>query len=157
MCRGRDGLGAHGAGQLTRYLGVQVFHRSTNVLSRFTIFGGLFVIAGIGFVTVVQRNQSWTARIEDPSPVGQRVDDLVGKLDPNSSEAQALVAIPGLGERRSRDIVAFREKKNLDGNAIVYHEIKDLMQVRGIGPALSKQMEPYLDFPTTAPTTMPSD
>jgi hypothetical protein len=26
---------------------VQVFHRSTNVLSRFTIFGGLFVLAGL--------------------------------------------------------------------------------------------------------------
>jgi hypothetical protein len=26
---------------------VQVFHRSTNVLSRFTIFGGLFVVAGL--------------------------------------------------------------------------------------------------------------
>ena len=47
MCRGRERSGAHGAGQLTRYLGVQVFHRSTNVLSRFTIFGGLFVIAGL--------------------------------------------------------------------------------------------------------------
>ena len=47
MCRARQRLAAHDAGQLTRYLGVQVFHRSTNVLSRFTIFGGLFVIAGL--------------------------------------------------------------------------------------------------------------
>lgn len=30
-----------------RVPGVQVFHRSTNVLSRFTIFGGLFVVAGL--------------------------------------------------------------------------------------------------------------
>jgi hypothetical protein len=32
---------------------VQVFHRSTNVLSRFTIFGGLFVVAGLVYGLVL--------------------------------------------------------------------------------------------------------
>lgn len=123
--------------------------KPSRVPSRFTPAQryGILVIVAIGFVTVLQRNQSWTARIDDPSPVGHRVNELVGKLDPNNAEATALVAIPGLGERRSRDIVAFREKKNSESNAVIYKEIKDLMQVRGIGPALSKQMEPYLIFP----------
>ena len=40
-------LGGARRGAADKVPGVQVFHRSTNVLSRFTIFGGLFVIAGL--------------------------------------------------------------------------------------------------------------
>lgn len=108
---------------------------------------GLLVIAAFGLFTVVQRDRLWMVTIGDPSPVGHRADDLVGKLDPNIAEAEALVAIPGLGERRSHDIVLFRKKTDANGKPIIYHELKDLMQVRGIGPVLSKQMGPYLIFP----------
>lgn len=107
----------------------------------------ILALAAVGIIIVAQRNRSWTSHIEDPSLAGKRAHELIGRLDPNTADATALVAIPGLGERRSRDIVTFREKNYTDGNPIVYREVKDLMRVRGIGPALSRQMAPYLVFP----------
>ncbi|HQY87391.1 MAG TPA: helix-hairpin-helix domain-containing protein [Tepidisphaeraceae bacterium] len=108
-----------------------------------------FVIAFLGYLAIRR-----TSFIDDPPEAGIRASELVSKLDPNTAEANALLAIPGLGERRSRDIVAYREKmKPNSADGIVFYEIDDLMQIRGIGPALSKQMEPYLEFPATQPGT----
>jgi hypothetical protein len=41
---------------------MQVFHRSTNVLSRFTIFGGLFVLAGLVFGLATLNRSPWVTR-----------------------------------------------------------------------------------------------
>src|SRR5262245_33058280 len=41
---------------------MQVFHRSTNVISRFTIFGGLFVLAGLAFGLATVNRSSWVTR-----------------------------------------------------------------------------------------------
>ena len=41
---------------------MQVFHRSTNVLSRFTIFGGLFVLAGLVYGLVLINRSPWVTR-----------------------------------------------------------------------------------------------
>lgn len=41
---------------------MQVFHRSTNVLSRFTIFGGLFVLAGLVFGLATINRSPWVTR-----------------------------------------------------------------------------------------------
>lgn len=41
---------------------MQVFHRSTNVISRFTIFGGLFVLAGLVFGLATLNRSSWVTR-----------------------------------------------------------------------------------------------
>ena len=41
---------------------MQVFHRSTNVLSRFTIFGGLFVVAGLVFGLATLNRSPWVTR-----------------------------------------------------------------------------------------------
>jgi len=41
---------------------MQVFHRSTNVLSRFTIFGGLFLLAGVVFGVAAINRSSWVTR-----------------------------------------------------------------------------------------------
>ena len=41
---------------------MQVFHRSTNVLSRFTIFGGLFAIVAVVFVLAAINRSSWVTR-----------------------------------------------------------------------------------------------
>ena len=41
---------------------MQVFHRSTNVLSRFTIFGGLFVLVALVFGLAAINRSSWVTR-----------------------------------------------------------------------------------------------
>jgi hypothetical protein len=41
---------------------MQVFHRSTNVLSRFTIFGGLFLLAGVVYGVAVLNRSPWVTR-----------------------------------------------------------------------------------------------
>jgi hypothetical protein len=41
---------------------MQVFHRSTNVLSRFTIFGGLFLLAGLVYGLAAINRSPWVTR-----------------------------------------------------------------------------------------------
>jgi hypothetical protein len=41
---------------------MQVFHRSTNVISRFTIFGGLFVLVGLVYGLAIVNRSSWVTR-----------------------------------------------------------------------------------------------
>ena len=41
---------------------MQVFHRSTNVISRFTIFGGLFLLGGLTFGLATVNRSSWVTR-----------------------------------------------------------------------------------------------
>ena len=41
---------------------MQVFHRSTNVISRFTIFGGLFLLGALTFGLATVNRSSWVTR-----------------------------------------------------------------------------------------------
>jgi hypothetical protein len=41
---------------------MQVFHRSTNVLSRFTIFGGLFLLVGLAYGLAMINRSPWVTR-----------------------------------------------------------------------------------------------
>lgn len=83
-----------------------------------------------------------------------RYDELVDHLDPNVADVSSLSALPQLGPRRARDIVEYRERlRAADPDRVVFTKLEDLLRVRGIGYAMIKHVEPYLAFPTTAPTT----
>ncbi|MDQ3440702.1 MAG: helix-hairpin-helix domain-containing protein [Planctomycetota bacterium] len=87
--------------------------------------------------------------VSDPQPARPpRYDDLADKIDPNTADWQTLAALPGLGEKRARTIVEYREAfvaKNPDHPA--FSEPEDLMLVRGIGPSMLAALRPYMLFP----------
>ena len=95
------------------------------------------------------------ASILDPMPdKSARFDELVDQIDPNVADAETLSALPQLGPKRAKDIVEYRERIRAgDASRVVFKKLDDLMRVRGIGAAMTEHLNPFLKFPTTAPTT----
>lgn len=79
------------------------------------------------------------APLEVPvQPAGEGVAWLLwgGRLDPNRAPAEALRALPGIGEARAEAIVAARPHCRLD----------DLLRVRGIGPVTWSRIRDSLEL-----------
>ena len=89
------------------------------------------------------------AYVSDPQPVeGARASELASRIDPNSADWQTLAAIPTLGEKRAKAIVAYRDQVTAGGAKVVYRSAADLVNVRGIGAATAENLRPYLVFPS---------
>jgi competence ComEA-like helix-hairpin-helix protein len=74
---------------------------------------------------------------------------LVDRLDPNTADWQTLAALPGMGEKHARDIVAYRERFTADHpGKLAFTTAEDMLRIRGIGVATLKTLEPHLVFPT---------
>lgn len=58
-------------------------------------------------------------------------------LDPNTSPADSLELLPGIGPVLADRIVSFRAKSR-------FMEVIDITNVRGIGPRLYERIKPYL-------------
>lgn len=87
--------------------------------------------------------------VPDPQPPeALRAAELEDRIDPNRAEWQMLASLPLIGERRARDIVAYREAFVANHRGpLAFARLEDLMNVRGIGTATISQLEPYLIFP----------
>jgi competence protein ComEA len=60
-------------------------------------------------------------------------------IDPNTADAAALEALPGVGPARAEAIVAGRARGD-------YRSLSDLGRVPGIGPVTLKRAAPWLAF-----------
>jgi competence protein ComEA len=60
-------------------------------------------------------------------------------LDPNTADASALEALPGVGPARAEAIVADRTRG-------AYRSLADLGRVHGIGPVTLRRAAPWLVF-----------
>ena len=97
------------------------------------------------------------AFVDDPQPVtGARAGELQSKIDPNHADAQTLAALPGVGEKRARAIVAYRVRRAERGEATPFKSPRDLLRIDGIGAKLAAQMEIFMAFPRNHPTTAAS-
>lgn len=87
--------------------------------------------------------------VSNPPPAhGARYEELADRLDPNTASWQDLAAIPQLGQKRAKAIVAARESwHRLDPHHITYAKAEDLLIVPGIGAAMVENLRPYLMFP----------
>jgi Helix-hairpin-helix motif len=99
--------------------------------------------------------------VSDPQPPRPpRHDELADRIDPNTADWQTLAALPGLGEKRAKTIVEYREAfTTKNPEHLAFSEPEDLLLVRGIGPSMLATMRPYLLFPspaTTRSTTVPT-
>jgi hypothetical protein len=118
----------------------------------------LLVALVVLLVALVVRLVMFPSYVSDPQPErGARYDQLADRIDPNTADWQALSALPLLGEKRAREIVAFRERYAREhGGAPAFTGPDDLMRVRGIGPTMAEQLAPYLLFDAAGATTRPS-
>ncbi|MGH7213855.1 MAG: ComEA family DNA-binding protein [Tepidisphaeraceae bacterium] len=101
--------------------------------------------------------------ISDPQPEQpSRAIQLADRIDPNTADWATLAALPMIGEKRARDIIAYRESvTRRDPQAVPFARAEDLLKIRGIGPSMLSHLRPYLIFPsrprpTTTPTAMRS-
>ncbi len=72
---------------------------------------------------------------EDPSR------ELLFQVDPNTAQADELLALPGIGPALADRILEFRQTNG------PFQKAEDLERVYGIGPKKRQQIEPYLLFP----------
>jgi len=95
--------------------------------------------------------------VSQPQPLEPaRARELADRLDPNTATADELAALPMIGERRARDIIAFRDRYALEHRGqLAFEKPEDLLAIRGIGASILAQIRPYLIFPTDRPTTQP--
>ncbi len=63
----------------------------------------------------------------------------VGRLDLNTATWYELELLPGIGEKKARDIVEYRK------NAGPYLKLEDLGKVPGISSATVERLSPYLE------------
>ncbi len=114
----------------------------------------------IGFVLVLSvvllvRLYFNRAYVTDPQlPHGARFDQLVDRIDPNIATWQELAVLPQIGESRAKEIITYREAfVARQTNAPAFADPEDLLNVKGIGPAMLATIRPHLSFPATQPTT----
>ena len=117
----------------------------------------LLILLTVLLVALAARYACNPRYVSDPQPeVPPRFDELADRIDPNTADWQALAALPGVGERRARDIVAYRQRKRdqaHDPNLVVFKVPGDLLFIRGVGVAIVENLKPFLLFPTTRPAT----
>lgn len=92
------------------------------------------------------RNRTYVPNPQPPE--GSRAGELASRIDPNAADWQTLAAIPTVGEKRAKAIVAYRERARAGRpDAVVFRNASDLTLVRGIGGATAENLGPYLFFP----------
>ena len=85
----------------------------------------------------------------DPPEKAILDSQLQSRLDPNVIDAESFAALPGIGPGLADRIVAYREQFHREQpGQVAFRTLKDLENVKGIGPAIAQKLEPYLIFPS---------
>jgi DNA uptake protein ComE-like DNA-binding protein len=107
----------------------------------------LCVLLGLFLTVEAYRNQKLIA---DPSAGdGPRSSEIEDRIDPNVADADALAAIPSVGEKRAVEIVAYRDefhRQHPDQKA--FRSVDDFLLLKGFGDATAANLRPYLLFNT---------
>lgn len=93
---------------------------------------------------------------QEPSVIDSPAPSWANKVDPNEASESALACLPGVGEVRARDIVAYRRAWRGAGPA--FQSPSDLARVKGMGEKTVARISPFLVFaaPTSAPASGPA-
>jgi hypothetical protein len=112
---------------------------------RTVLAGAVVLLAGVFFV----RAMRLSARVTDPPPaVGERAGALATKIDPNDASWEAWAALPGIGEKRAKEIVGWRDAYTAGHpGEPAFAKPDDLMKVKGFGKATVEALQPFLVFP----------
>lgn len=117
----------------------------------------LIALLSIFFVVLCIRYALNREYLPDPQPAqGWRYNELASRIDPNVADWHTLAAVPGLGEKRAKEIVAYRARlRTSNPDAVAFHAPTDLRHIRGIGAATVSNLRPYLVFPSDSAVTQP--
>ena len=119
------------------------------VLALFTAFAlvcGTWFLARSSSPEPFQVNTARSPSAEEHfSPEGaesgeeSRPDSLLPgeRINVNTADAYDLQRLPGIGEKRARDIIAWREANG------PFRTLDELIEVSGIGPAVLENLRPY--------------
>ena len=106
-----------------------------------------FVVCTVGFFLWQNRNRDMTLVETAPSDWRQEVavpeepapGMLRGEvLDLNTAGAEDLVRLPGIGEKRAADIVAYRTEHG------GFSQVEELLEISGIGQATFEGLRDYV-------------
>jgi competence ComEA-like helix-hairpin-helix protein len=108
----------------------------------------VLVIATGLLAILVYRAFTRPTSIPAPLPAdGPRAAELVSQIDPNVATWQEISLLPGLGEKRAKAVVAYRDQFKIDHpGQVAFRRAEDLMNISGIGEATVANLAPYLTF-----------
>jgi hypothetical protein len=113
----------------------------------------------IALILILAATRWWNRPrfVPDPSPdAGPRSAQLLSRIDPNSASWQRLAVLPGIGEKRAKTIVAYRNAfRAAHDGAPAFGHPEDLAHVHGIGLATVQSLRPYLRFPAESADHLP--
>jgi hypothetical protein len=117
----------------------------------------LSVLLGILLIwCTVQYIRNRRTNPDPPAETGERSSELADRIDINTADWSTLAALPAIGEKRARDIVAYRQRvHDRDPTTVPFRKQEDLLRVDGIGYVMMQRLAPYLVFPGD-PTTQPN-
>ena len=110
----------------------------------------VLILCSVLLIRVVRERQY----LSNPPPArGERYGELADRIDPNTATWQELAVLPQIGEKRAKEIIAYREALLArQPNRVPFARPQDLMNVKGIGPAVVETLRPHLAFSATQPT-----
>jgi competence ComEA-like helix-hairpin-helix protein len=113
------------------------------------LIGFVLLLAGfLGFRIYLDRQYVPKPQRED----GPRAAEVLDRMDPNTADLATLSLLPGLGEKRAREIVAYRDEfHRTRPEGVPFQTQEDLLKVRGIGVSMVENLSPYLVFPNPPP------
>ena len=98
--------------------------------------GTLIVLSGLWFIRAHSRTDADALELQ--SILADRSSySGVFVVDPNTSPADSLELLPGIGPVLANRIVAYRQHERFESPI-------DITNVKGIGPKLYQRLEPYL-------------
>lgn len=113
----------------------------------------LIVVTAIGQYAFTARN----VRTPTPDHPGDRIDQVLDRVDPNTAPWWELTILPGVGESTARAIVEHRRQAQIAGQSRPFKVAADLEHVHGIGPKTIERLEPLLRFDADSANTSAPD
>ncbi|MHC5060303.1 MAG: ComEA family DNA-binding protein [Planctomycetota bacterium] len=104
-----------------------------------TQLSAFVVAAGIGFVFSIMLVIPYFV-----SGSGTCNLALDSRINPNTATAASLERLPGIGPKRARAVVAYRQTIGSDGQA--FESSPDMEKIKGIGAKTSQKIKPWLCF-----------
>ncbi len=117
----------------------------------------LIVVLAVLCVVFAARLACNPVYVSDPQPaLPERFNELADRIDPNTADWQTLAALPTIGEKRAKAVVAYRERlRERQPDAVAFHGPEDLIAVKGFGRATVNALRPHLIFPGAAQREAP--
>lgn len=110
----------------------------------FALFCGGFFLARVSTVqpyqvTASRRPPELPADISEPEQEDLRPDSLLPgeRININTADVYELQRLPGIGEKRAGDIVAYREEHG------PFQTVEELEKISGIGPKVVEGLQDY--------------